>query len=298
LPINIKILLWGFFMAEAINNTEQPSVLLVDDNEMVRTTLGAVLEANHFRVTSAANVSEALQLIGKHTFDVLLCDLHMPGAGDGFTVVSAMRHTNENAITLVFTGYPALKEAMQAILLQADEILVKPMDVAELVELIREKLAKRGKRAPTNIERVASILERDSKATIQNWLARVQVEPELMAVALSDEKRTGHLPKLLSELVHRLLNPRSLGTKAVSNAAVLHGKVRAAQGYSVSSLIEESRILQVSIFETLQNNLGTVDFSLLLLDVMTIADEVDSQLKQTISSFMGPSEPAAKEIPV
>jgi CheY-like chemotaxis protein len=285
-------------MAEAINNTEQPSVLLVDDNEQVRTTLCAVLEANQFRVTSAANVSEALQLIGKHTFDVLLCDLHMPGAGDGFTVVSAMRHTNENAITLVFTGYPALKEAMQAILLQADEILVKPMDVAELVELIREKLAKRGKRAPTNIERVASILERDSKATIQNWLARVRLEPELMAVSLSDEKRTGHLPKLLSELVHRLLNPRSLGTKAVSNAAVLHGKVRAAQGYSVSSLIEESRILQVSIFETLQNNLGTVDFSLLLLDVMTIADEVDSQLKQTISSFMGPSEPAAKEIPV
>ena len=285
-------------MLEEAKNTEQPSVLLVDDNEQVRTTLGAVLEANQFRVTSAANVSEALQLIGKHTFDVLLCDLHMPGAGDGFTVVSAMRHTNENAITLVFTGYPALKEAMQAILLQADEILVKPMDVAELVELIREKLAKRGKRAPTNIERVASILARDSKATIQNWLARVRLEPELMAISLSDEKRTGHLPKLLSELVHRLLNPRSLGTKAVSNAAVLHGKVRAAQGYSISSLVEESRILQVSIFETLQNNLGTVDFSLLLLDVMTIADEVDSQLKQTISSFMGPSEPAAKEIPL
>jgi len=284
-------------MPEEANNTEQPSVLLVDDNEQVRTTLGAVLEANQFRVTPAANVSEALQLIGKHTFDVLLCDLHMPGAGDGFTVVSAMRHTNENAITLVFTGYPALKEAMQAILLQADEILVKPMDVAELVELIREKLAKRGKRAPTNIERVASILERDSQVTIQNWLARVRLEPELMAVSLSDEKRTGHLPKLLSELVHRLLNPRSLGTKAVSNAAVSHGKVRAAQGYSVSSLVEESRILQVSIFETLQNNLGTVDFSLLLLDVMTIADEVDSQLKQTISSFIGPSEPAAKEIP-
>jgi hypothetical protein len=50
-------------------------------------------------------------------------------------------------------------------------------------------------------------------------------------------------------------------------------------------LIEESRILQVSIFETLQNNLSSVDFSLLLLDVMTIADEVDSQLKQTVNSF-------------
>ena len=58
-------------------------------------------------------------------------------------------------------------------------------------------------------------------------------------------------------------------------------------------LIEESRVLQVSIFETLQNNLTTVDFSLLLLDVMTVADEVDSQLKQTITSFMGQTASAA-----
>ena len=49
-------------------------------------------------------------------------------------------------------------------------------------------------------------------------------------------------------------------------------------------------MLQVSIFHTLQNNLNTVDFSMILIDVMTIADEVDSQLKQTIVSF---SEPAA-----
>jgi len=44
--------------------------------------------------------------------------------------------------------------------------------------------------------------------------------------------------------------------------------------------------LQFSIFETLQKNLNTVDFSSLLVDVITIADEVDSQLKQTIGSFM------------
>jgi hypothetical protein len=44
-------------------------------------------------------------------------------------------------------------------------------------------------------------------------------------------------------------------------------------------------MLQVSIFHTLQSNLNVVDFSLLLIDVMTIADEVDSQLKQTIVSF-------------
>ena len=273
-------------MAVNNDNTKQPKILLVDDNDSVRTTLSSVLAANKFRVTAAANVSEALHLIDEEAFDVLLCDLHMPGAGDGFTVVSAMRHTNPDAVTLVFTGYPALQEAMDAILLQADEILVKPMDVATITALIRTKLQKRGVRKSTNIERVSSILERDSDATIARWLARVNLEPELIAVPLDDTQRTGHLPKLLQELVRRLRIPRKLGTKAASEAAALHGKIRQSQGYSVSMLVEESRVLQVSIFETLQKNLNTVDFSLLLMDVMTIADEVDSQLKQTINSFM------------
>ena len=51
-------------------------------------------------------------------------------------------------------------------------------------------------------------------------------------------------------------------------------------------LVHESRILQVTIFGTLQNNLNVLDFSLLLPDVMTIADEVDAQLTQTMVSFM------------
>lgn len=269
------------------NTITEPKILLVDDNDQVRTTLKAVLDANHFRVTAAPSVSEALQLINAQKFDVLLCDLHMPGAGDGFTVVSAMRHTNPKAVTLVFTGYPALKEAINAILLQADEILVKPMDVPDLVALIREKLQKRDAQKRKDVERVASILERDRKATIARWLGRVCREPELTLVPLSDEARTGHLPKLFQEVVERLRKPRALGTKAASEGAALHGSIRKSQGYSVPMLIEESRILQVSIFETLQKNLATVDFSFLLLDVMTIADEVDSQLKQTISSFMG-----------
>jgi CheY-like chemotaxis protein len=269
------------------DRAEHPNILLVDDNEAVRTTLSAVLKHNKFNVTSAASVNEALHLIDTEAFDVLLCDLHMPGAGDGFTVVSAMRHTNPNAVTLVFTGYPALDEAMNAILLQADEILVKPLAVASLITLIRQKLEHPGTREGTNIERVAAILERDSLATIIDWLARVEREDELTAISLTREQRTGHLPKLIQELVQRLRTPRSLGTKAKSAAAAEHGRIRYGQGYTIPMIVEESRILQVSIFQTLQNNLSTVDFSLLLIDVMTIADEVDSQLKQTIISFSG-----------
>ena len=59
-------------------------------------------------------------------------------------------------------------------------------------------------------------------------------------------------------------------------------------------VVEESRILQVSIFKTLQNNLATVDFSKVLLDVITIADEVDSQLKQAMLGYLEPvGQPSA-----
>jgi hypothetical protein len=58
------------------------------------------------------------------------------------------------------------------------------------------------------------------------------------------------------------------------------------QGYGVALLVTESRMLQVSIFRTLQNNLPSVDISTVLLDVMAIADEVDSQLEQPVLGLM------------
>jgi hypothetical protein len=54
-------------------------------------------------------------------------------------------------------------------------------------------------------------------------------------------------------------------------------------------LVEESRMLQVSIFHTLQKNLENIDFSVLLIDVMTIADEIDSQLSQAMTSYVAQS---------
>ena len=54
---------------------------------------------------------------------------------------------------------------------------------------------------------------------------------------------------------------------------------------TASMMVRESRLLQVSIFQTLQNNLTTIDFSVLLNQVMVIADEVDSQLSQSMESY-------------
>jgi hypothetical protein len=79
----------------------------------------------------------------------------------------------------------------------------------------------------------------------------------------------------------------------LSTSARQHGDLRRKQGYTAAMVVEESRILQVSIFNTLQNNLAKVDFSKVLLDVITIADEVDSQLKQAMLSYATPAPSSA-----
>jgi YesN/AraC family two-component response regulator len=266
----------------------QTRILLVDDDEGVRDTVQALLEIKGFEVVAAASVNTALAHIATEHFDVLLSDLNMPGRGDGLTVVSAMRHANPHALTLLCSGYPEMSLATSAILLQTDQILTKPMDLDTLAIMIEEKLAKRdAAHTAHTMQTVATILERESAATIARWLERVNSNEELAHIALSDEERTSHLPLLIAELVGRLRMPASLEVKRIAAASAReHGIARSKQGYTAAMIVEESRMLQVSLFQTLQANLDKVDFSMVLMDVMVIADEVDRQLSQAMRSYM------------
>ena len=270
-----------------------PRILLAEDDDAVRDMLQTALERDGFEVVAVANVRAALLCIATDNFDALLSDLHMPNAGDGFTVVSAMRHTHPQAVTLVLSGYPAIDEALSAIRLQADEVLMKPIQIAALREAIRKKLANPVASRPLPTESVASILEHDLDATIQDWLALVERDEELTCIPLTFEDRTGHLPNLISDLIYRLRLPQAERAGA-SMPARQHGDLRRHQGYTAAMVVEESRILQVSIFNTLQNNLDRVDFSKVLRDVITIADEVDSQLKQAMLSYGTPGPGSAQ----
>jgi hypothetical protein len=136
-----------------------------------------------------------------------------------------------------------------------------------------------------SIESVADILERELQSVIVDWLARVEKEPDLTCIPLNFEERTGHLPYLLHDVIARLR--LDAGTKApVSKAAAEHGDLRRKQGYTVAMAVEESRLLQVTIFSTLHKNVKNLQFDLLLPDIVTIADEVDAQLKEQMLRFM------------
>jgi biotin synthase-related radical SAM superfamily protein len=147
------------------------------------------------------------------------------------------------------------------------------------------KHSKNNGTAVAKIESVADILERQLDDVIHDWLALVEEQEDLMSIPLSYESRTGHLPALLHEVISRLR--LDAGTKApISVAASHHGDLRHKQGYSVAMVVEESRLLQVCLFTTLHKNTHRIEYSKLLPDVVTIADEVDAQLKQQMLRYM------------
>jgi hypothetical protein len=136
---------------------------------------------------------------------------------------------------------------------------------------------------------VGAVLQRCITTVVGDWLARAKQSNDLNRVLLNDEQRTGHLPRLVEDLARRLGHSSASAKDSdasPSPAAAAHGELRYRQGYTPAMLVDEARILELTIFGTLQSNLNHLDFSLLLPDVMAIADEVDSQLTQSMGSYM------------
>jgi DNA-binding response OmpR family regulator len=264
-------------------------VLLVDNDDSVRAMMTGALELKGFEVVAAANVTEALRCIALDCFDVLIADLHVPNPADGLAVVTAMRQAQPHAVTLLVSGFPDVQSAMAAVFLDANEIVVKPFEIWQLTELVEERVINRKPAARWDKERVGAVLERCVADVVGDWLERAKQSDSLNSLRLSDQERTGHVPKLVEDLANRLRHSSASAKDSdspFSPAAVAHGELRYRQGYTPAMLVHESRIMQVTIFGTLQNNLNSLDFSLLLPDVMAIADEVDSQLTQSMESYM------------
>jgi two-component system response regulator HydG len=118
-------------------------LLFVDDEPSIRLTLPPILQESGFEVKTAATVPEALVQIHDSRFDVLVSDLNIGEAGDGFRIVQAMRQYHPHCITVVLTGYPGVESAAQALRYEVDDFVVKPADIDSLVAGIYQKLASR-----------------------------------------------------------------------------------------------------------------------------------------------------------
>jgi two-component system sensor histidine kinase/response regulator len=110
------------------------TILLVDDDQQVRTMLGLALRKNGYHVLEADSGAAGLAMARRHLPDVILSDIHMPG-GDGSTLLRDIRHDSElrSRQVVLMTGRPDLVTPRNGMEEGADDFLVKPVELKALV---------------------------------------------------------------------------------------------------------------------------------------------------------------------
>ena len=118
-------------------------VLVVDDEAVVLTVLREALRRGGYRVTTAASAEEAIDLMQKRRFDLVLTDKNLPGAS-GLDVLRSARNLNPAPAIVLITGYSSYDSAIEALDIGAHDYIEKPIrDVDDLRFRIRRALSRR-----------------------------------------------------------------------------------------------------------------------------------------------------------
>lgn len=278
--IRKSVIFWS--MGDPIN------ILFVDDDPDLRDIWSAILKSEGFTVHVAATVTEALVLITKETFNVLIADLNVGSPGDGFTVVSAMRRVQPQAVTFILTGYPAFQAALRAIHEQVDDFLIKSAEPETVISRIRENLGRTKQISAVLTQRLPHVISQNRESIVDQWYRAVECDPELKRIQMSRADRVDHLPNVLDELVRPQISGFGIESATRSSAAQ-HGKFRREQGYTPSMLLEETRILHRVIANCLQQNLLAVDISMVLPDMLDMGDKLHLVSKYSLQAFLNPA---------
>ena len=130
---------------------ERPSarrgrILVVDDEENVRFTTAAILEQEGYEVATAGDGAEALSMVPRGHFDLVLTDLRMEDM-DGITLLHELQTRHPSVVTVVLTGYASIESSIDALRQGVYDYLVKPCVVDDLKRTIRRALQHREQRA-------------------------------------------------------------------------------------------------------------------------------------------------------
>jgi two-component system response regulator AtoC len=126
----------------ALESGPASCVLVVDDEPTFRETLLKVLSRRGFQVSGAGTGEEALQLLTRQDFDVMVLDLKMPGMS-GLEVLRQMPAVRPSTRVIMLTGHGTVADGIEAMTATAVEFMLKPVVVEELVLAIRAAAASR-----------------------------------------------------------------------------------------------------------------------------------------------------------
>lgn len=140
------------------NEGGKSSILIVDDDESIRTTLAAILEQEGYNVDTAKDGAEAIKKSNEKLFDLALLDMKLPDMY-GTDVLGKMRQIVPKTVKIMVTGYPSLDNAINSVNEGADGYLRKPVDAEVLLEEVRKHLKKREEDSKYSEQKVAQFIK-------------------------------------------------------------------------------------------------------------------------------------------
>ena len=112
--------------------TDRRTILIVEDEDVIRNTLSEFLTGEGYRVQSASRVLDAVHLAREQDFDVALCDVQLPD-GDGIALLRRLHQLNPLTCILIFTAYATVENSVEAFKAGAFDYLVKPVNFSDLL---------------------------------------------------------------------------------------------------------------------------------------------------------------------
>jgi DNA-binding NtrC family response regulator len=137
---------------------KKASILIVDDNEGILETLGAILEEKGYSTDTAKNGREAIEKAKKNFYNVALLDIKLPDI-EGTKLLTKIEETTPRMVKIMVTGYAALESAIEALNLGADAYIMKPVDPENLLKIVNEKLKVQRKAEKMSQKKVADWIE-------------------------------------------------------------------------------------------------------------------------------------------
>ncbi len=151
---------------------EQARILVVDDNESIRKTFATILKDKGYLVDTAENGKEAIEKSNVNFYNLALIDIKLPDM-EGTQLLTLIKDTSPKMVKIIVTGFPALKNAVEAVNKGADGYILKPVNVDNLLATITEHLKKQEENRKYSEQKVADFIEtraREIEATAQKQL--------------------------------------------------------------------------------------------------------------------------------
>ena len=188
------------------NNNVAAQILVVDDERAIHQVLAAKLRKSGYPVEEACGGSEALERLQADDFEVVICDINMPGM-NGVEVMRKAQEMGIDATFLLMTAFASVDTAVEAMKLGAFDYLVKPVNPEELLHQLAQIIDMRGLRSENRLLRSIVLGDQDKRCQLTSS-AMQQVKRLVDKVAVTDSTvlitgESGTGKSVLARNIHR-----------------------------------------------------------------------------------------------